>query len=52
MDPLIPNVYVSAKQKLGLENLKLLLAKFALQKMRKNNKNSENDENANFPREI
>lgn len=52
LDPLIPNVYVSAKQKLGLENLKLLLAKFALQKMRKNNKNSENDENADFPREI
>lgn len=52
LDPVIPNVYVSAKQKLGLENLKLLLAKFALQKMRKNNKNSENDENADFPREI
>lgn len=29
----IPKVYVSAKQKLGLDNLKLLLAKFALRKM-------------------
>lgn len=38
----IPNVYVSAKQKLGLENLKLLLSKFALQKL----------SSKNFPREI